>query len=434
MAGLGSTDTAFRRLWAGTAASNLADGLVVAAAPLLAASLTRDPLLVSGLMVAQQLPWFVFTLFAGVIVDRVDRRRLLVAANVLRALALSGLAVAITFGVGHLAVLYLAMFALGLAETIVDTAALAVLPRLVSRDRLERANGRIFATQSVLDELVGPPLGGVLFAVSATVAFLSGSVAFALAAGVLALLPGDLRPAHDDGEPSAEASATGVRQSIAEGMRWFWANRLIRTVAIMAGISNLFSAATLAVLVLLATGPFGVGPTGYGLLLTGGAVGGIAGGLVADRLVARLGSGRVILVSNLMHAASYAVLAVSPSALPAGVALGSGSFAAMIGNVVVITLRQAAIPDHLLGRVTSAYRLIALGAVPLGGLLGGVAAGQLGLRAPFYLGAGTMAVLAVVLAPVLTTEALDRATGRAPRPPRDMSAPEKEPVDELPPA
>ena len=147
-----------------------------------------------------------------------------------------------------------------------------------------------------------------------------------------------------------------------------------------------------------------------------------------------LSSGRVILVSNLMHAASYAVLAVSPSALPAGVALGFGSFAAMIGNVVVITLRQAAIPDHLLGRVTSAYRLIALGAVPLGGLLGGVAAGQLGLRAPFYLGAGAMTVLAVVLAPVLTTEALDRATGRAPRPPMDMSAPEKEPVDELPPA
>ena len=398
--------SAFRRLWGGTAASNLADGVIIAAAPLLAAAMTRDPLLVSGLVVAQQVPWFVFTLFAGVIVDRVDRRVLLVWANGARAISLGLLTLTLATGSSHLLVLYAVMFALGMAETIVDNAALAVLPRLLDRDRLEWANGRIFATQSVLDELVGPPLGGALFAISATLAFCTGSVAFALAAALLALLPRTLRP-----------DTTGVPDlwgSIGEGVRWFWANRLIRTVAVMAGVVNLFSAATLGVLVLLATGELGLGSGGYGLLLTGGAIGGITAGLIADTLVRRLGSGVVIFLSNLLPAVGYLVLALSSSAPLAGTALAVSSFAATVGNVVVITLRQAAIPDHLLGRVTSAYRLIALGALPLGGLLGGLLASIFGLRAPFYLGAACLAVMAVVLAPVLTTKALDQATGKMP--------------------
>ncbi len=225
-------------------------------------------------------------MFAGVVVDRVDRRLLLVAANAARALALLGLAASLAAGWRHLLVLYAVMFALGMAETLVDNAALAVLPRLVDRDRLEWANGRIFAPQSVLDELVGPPLGGVFFAVSATVAFCTGSAAFALGAVLLLGLPGWLRaeqtPSHGGG---------GVWTSIGEGLRWFWLHRLLRTVAVMAGVVNLFSAATLAVLVLLGTSELGLGPGGYGLLLAGGAVGGIAAGLVAAGLVRRLGPG-----------------------------------------------------------------------------------------------------------------------------------------------
>lgn len=399
--------SAFRRLWGGTAASNLGDGIVIAAAPLLAASLTRDPLLVSGLVVAQQLPWFLFTLFAGVLVDRLDRRRLLVTANAVRALALGLLAASLATDSSHLVVLYTVMFALGIAETVVDNAALAVLPRVVQRDRLEWANGRIFATQSVLDELVGPPLGGALFALSATAAFCTGSAAFALAAALLALLPRLPRAI-----PAEADAAMGVWGSIGEGLRWFWSNRLIRTVAIMAGVVNLFSAATLGILVLLATGELRLGAGGYGLLLTGGAVGGIAAGFVADILVRRLGSGRVIFLSNVLPAIAYLVLAVSSDPVLAGLALALSSFAATVGNVVVITLRQAAIPDHLLGRVSAAYRLIALGALPIGAALGGLLASTLGLRAPFFLAAACLGSMAVLLAPVLTTRALDNATGR----------------------
>ena len=402
-----SQASAFRRLWGGTAASNLADGVIIAAAPLLAASLTRDPLLVSGIVVAQQLPWVVFTLFAGFIVDRADRRKLLVGANVMRALALGLLVVCLVTSTENIALLYLVLFGLGLAETIIDNAALAVLPGILDRELLERANGRIFATQSVLNELVGPPLGGALFAVSAVLTFASGSVAFAVAAAVLALLP------RSKGKPHPPSTALpGMWGSIAEGLQWFWANKLIRTVAIMAGVVNLFGAATLGVLVLVATSDFGLDAGGYGLLLTGGAVGGIIAGLVADRLIQRFGSGVVIVMSNLLPAIGYLVLALTYSAVIAGLALALVSFAGTVGNVVVVTLRQASVPDHLLGRVASAYRLVALGALPLGGILGGLIATAFGLRAPFYLGAGCLAVLAVVLAPILTTKAIDRATGK----------------------
>ena len=163
----------FRRLWASTAASNVADGVLLAAAPLLAATLTRDPLLVSGLTVAQYLPWFLFTLASGAIVDRYDRRRLLILGNAARAGAIAALAVAVATDLRHLALLYLAVFVLGIAETIVDNAALVVLPRLVERQLLERANGRIFATQSVINTFVGPPLGSALFAVTATLAIVA---------------------------------------------------------------------------------------------------------------------------------------------------------------------------------------------------------------------------------------------------------------------
>ncbi len=407
----------FRRLWAGTVSSNLADGVLVAAAPLLAATVTRDPLLVSGLVVAQNLPWLLFTLAAGVIVDRYDRRRLLFAANTARALAIGGLTFATATGGNLLVVLYAAVFVVGAAETIADNAALAVLPRLVERDRLEHANGRIFATQSVLNELVGPPLGAALFGLAATAAFLTGSVAFALAAAAMALLPRHLSP-----ERSTDRRQDRVMAQLGQGLHYFWEDRLLRTVAVMAGAVNLFGAATSGVLVLLATSEFGLSSAQYGLLLATGAAGGITAGLVADRLVRVLGSGRVIFLSNLLPALGYAVIAIASQPLLAAAALAVSSFASTVGNVVVITLRQASVPDHLLGRVTSAYRLVALGALPVGGLLGGIIASAFGLRAPFVIGAICLALLAVGLAPVLTTRVLDAATGKTQPPDAESAA------------
>jgi len=394
----------FRRLWASTAASNVADGVLLAAAPLLAATLTRDPLLVSGLTVAQYLPWFLFTLASGAAVDRYDRRRLLILGNAARAGAIAALAVAVATDLRHLALLYLAVFVLGIAETVVDNAALVVLPRLVERQLLERANGRIFATQSVINTFVGPPLGSALFAVTATLAFVTGSVMFAVAAAAGALLPRRLAPDLGDRAPTSSL-ATDIRK----GWGHFWRHRLLRTIALQAATINFFGTATGAMLVLLATGPLGLSESQYGLLLAAAAAGGVIGGLAAERVIHRIGGGPVMMLACLIPAGEYALLALTSEPLLAGAAMFVGTLAGTLSQVVVSTLRQAAVPDRLLGRVTSAYRLIVLGAVPLGAAAGGVSASVLGLRAPFWISAVGLAVAAIAFAPAVTTRAIARA-------------------------
>ncbi|NUT31797.1 MAG: MFS transporter, partial [Hamadaea sp.] len=210
----------FTALWASQASSNLADGLLQAAAPLLVATLTRDPLAVAGMTVVQFLPWLLATLPAGVLADRVDRRRILTAGNWLRAAGFALLALSLANGRQHVALLYAAVFLAGCAETMVDNAALAIPPRLVPRERLERANGRLFATQSVINTFVGPPAGAALFAIAASAAFYTGAAAFALAGAAALLLPA-LRPTHAERE-RRRSTATTVGQDIRSGWTHFW--------------------------------------------------------------------------------------------------------------------------------------------------------------------------------------------------------------------
>lgn len=400
----------FRQLWGSTAASNIADGVLLAAAPLLAATLTRDPLLVSGLTVAQYLPWFLFTLASGAIVDRYDRRRLMVLGNALRAAAIGLFTLTIAVDVRHLGLLYAAVFVMGIAETLVDNAALAVLPRLVAKHQLERANGRIFATQSVINTFIGPPVGAALFALAATAAFVTGSAMFALAAAVAFLLPKPMAPAVPDGQ------ASSMLAQIREGWGHFWRHRLLRSVALLAATINFFGTATAAVLVLLATGPIGLTHAQYGLLLGAAAGGGILGGLAAERVIHRIGAGPVLMLASLLPATEYGILALTSTAWVAAGAMLVGTFAATLSQVVVSTLRQAAVPDHLLGRVTSAYRLLVLGAVPLGAVplgaaAGGLAADAFGLRAPYWLAAAGLTIAAPAFSPIVTTRAITEAQG-----------------------
>ncbi|MDT5028002.1 MAG: hypothetical protein QOE61_4428, partial [Micromonosporaceae bacterium] len=385
-----------------------ADGVLLAAAPLLAATLTRDPLLVAALIIAQRLPWLLFTLPSGVIVDRLDRRHVMLAANGLRGIALALLAILVAFGSGGLIALYAVAFLVGIAETLADNAAIAILPPLVDDVDLERANGRIFATQSAANELVGPPVGAALFAAAPAVAFAAAAAGFTLAAGLLSRIRGSFRA---EPESAAEPGVAGdppkraLLAEMREGLRWFMGSRLFRLVAGMAAAVNFCSASALGILVLVAQERLGVNATGYGLLLAVGAVGGIAGGFVAGPLVDRIGPGIALFVSNLLPAIGYAGLAVTHSPYLAGVMLALFSAGGMVANVVVITLRQGAVPAHLLGRVTSAYRMVVLGALPLGALVGGVVAWEIGLTAPLWTAAGIMGVMAVGLLPILTNRA-----------------------------
>jgi MFS family permease len=396
----------FRRLLAAGVFSNIADGIGLSAAPLLAATFTRDPALVAGLVVAQRLPWFIFTLISGVLVDRLNRRQVMVLSNVARGLVLGLLSLAVFNAGGGLWMLYVTFFILGMAETLNDNAALAVLPAIVPKDQLERANGRIFATMSVTNEFIGPPLGSLLFAWMPFAPFLLGGVSFGAAAGYLQGLTGNF--------VLAKREALNWRRlvsEIGEGMRWFWGNRVIRTCSIWAAVANFTGAATGSVFVLLAQEKLGLDEASFGLLLACGAVGGTLGGLSAERLSTRFGSGGVIFISNILPAAAFAIMAITTNPILAGVMMAAFSGASMIGNVVVTVLRQAAIPPDLLGRVTSAYRMVALGALPLGAAVGGLVARNYGLTAPYWMSAVLMFVTAFALLPVLNNRSVREAHG-----------------------
>jgi predicted MFS family arabinose efflux permease len=398
----------FRRLWTAGVFSNIADGIGLSAAPLLAATFTRDPALVAGLVVAQRLPWFIFTLISGALVDRLNRRQIMVLANVARALALGLLSLTLFTACRGLWTLYATFFILGISETLNDNAALAILPAIVPKEQLERANGRIFATMSLTNEFVGPPLGSLLYAWIPFIPFFFSGASFGAAAWLLQRMTGDFFPAERQ-----SLTFRRLTSEIGEGMRWFWQNRVIRTCSIWAAMANFTGAATSGVFVLFAQEKLGLSEAGFGLLLAGGAVGGTLGGLCAEWLAARVGSGGAVFLSNILPAAAFAIMAVTTNPILAAFLLALLSGASMIGNVVVTVLRQAAIPSDLLGRVTSAYRMIALGTLPLGAAVGGLVARNFSLTAPYWMSAILMLLTAFALLPVLNNRSIREAQGDA---------------------
>ncbi|MBA2364328.1 MAG: MFS transporter, partial [Chloroflexia bacterium] len=287
----------FLKLWAASAVSNVGDGVTVVAAPLLAASLTRDPLLVAGLAFAVQLPWLLFSLVSGAIVDRLDRRIVMGAVAAFRSALIGVLGLAVLADAASIPLLYCVFFLLGAAETVFDPASVTVLPTIVSREGLPKANARLAGTSTVLNVFVGPPLGGFLFAAAAALPFLLAGASFAAACALVLALRGTFRV-----ERREPAPPTRLRGEIAEGVRWLARHRLLRSMAMALGLMNLTMAAWNSILVLFATERLGLGPRGFGLLLSAYALGGTAASAVAHQIITRLGPGRTLRIGLLIEA------------------------------------------------------------------------------------------------------------------------------------
>lgn len=399
----------FQQLWLASGISNLGDGVGLTAAPLLAATLTRDPVLVAGLTIAQRLPWVLFSLISGAVVDRWDRRKVMLGANALRVCALLLLSGAILLNGANLLLLYLVFFLIGTAETFFDNASIPFLANLVPPAGLEKANGRLFATQTLTNELMGPPLGGYLFSWFAAIPFLFSTVGFAFATTLIALIPGQFRVVPDVDVDSRHS----IVDSIREGIRWFWNHRLLRTFGMMVGFCNFFFGAAFSVLVLFAQNRLGLNAVQYGLLLTAGAVGGVIGALLAERMAQRLGPGWTIFISNFLPALAYLGIATTTNALVVGVMFSLISFSGMLANVILVSFRQVVVPAPLLGRVTSAYRLFVMGAFPTGALVGGLLSQSFGLTAPYWVGTVAMLLLAFGLLPIANNQTIALARQKA---------------------
>lgn len=381
------------RLWAGSAASNLADGLRVVAYPWLASTVTREPALVAGAMLMARLPWLLLSLPAGALVDRSDRRRLMLAANALRLVLTHGLAAAIAAGALNLPLLYVVAVGMGVAEVIYDNAAQTILPRLVAPDALERANGHLWTVELVANEFVGPPLAGLMLGIGLPAPFVADGAGVAVAIVAVALIGGTHR-AEVAGTTDAPARPS-LRAEIGEGVRWLWNHALLRTLAVLLGLMNMVMAAYLAVFVLFAQEVLGLNAAEYGVLYASGAVGGVLGAQLGGRVSRRLGAGTVLQTTLLGPAVAFAVVATSSHAVVVGVLFAGVAFIGVAWNVVTVSLRQAIIPDRLLGRVNSVYRLLGWGSMPVGAALGGALVSLLdaplgrdmALRSPFVLAA-----------------------------------------------
>lgn len=398
--GLGAN---YWQLWASSAASNLADGVFWIAFPLLAIQLTDSPALIAGVSVVGRLPWLVFVLFAGALADRLDRRRTMVSVNALRVVVAAALAAGVATGVVGLPALYVAAFVLGMGETLFDTAAQSIMPNVVDRERLSQANGRLYAVELVMNQFVGPPLGGLLAGVALALAFAGSALAFGSAAIALLLLAGSFRPV-------AVGPRTNIVEDIRVGLRYLFAHRLLRTLALMVGVMNLASSAAFAIFVLYAVdpGPMGLDAVGFGILSTAMAVGSVAGSLLVHRAERRLGRARLLAGAVVVTAATMAVPGLTASPWLVGASFAIAGVAVMMWNVVTVSLRQRIVPDHLLGRVNASYRLLAWGSQPIGALLGGLVAEVLGLQAVFLLaGAGTACL--VLAARIVTDDAISAA-------------------------
>src|SRR5512132_539986 len=404
---------AFWRLWSASTLSNLADGVVKVSLPLVAVKLTDSPALVAGVVVAVTLPWLLFALPAGALADRVDRRAAMLVANVARASALAVLVATVLLGYGSIWALYAVALFVGIAETVYDTCAQSILPQVVSRERLSRANGRLQAAELTANEFVGPPLGGVLVATGTAVAFAAPAGLWAAAVGVLLLVQGRFRVVREH--------RTTIRADVAEGLRFLWRHRLLRTLAAMTGLFNLATNATFAVFVLYAVGPdsaMGLSDAGYGLLFATIAAGSLLGALVADRVERRLGRARTLTLSILGGALTVTAPALTTDPLPIAAAFFTGGATLALWNVVAVSLRQRITPDRILGRVNSGYRLVAWGSRPLGAAAGGLIGETLGLRAVFA-AAGALILLTLIGMRTVT----DAAIAAAEQAPLDSAPP-----------
>jgi MFS family permease len=381
----------YARLLSAVAFSSLGDGIRKAAIPLLAAALTSNPALVAGAAVAGQLPWLLFGLVAGGIVDRTNRRVLVAVVDVVRLVLLAVLVFALAVDAANLALLYLIAFACGIGETLRDTATTTMVLPLVSADNLDRANGRLINAEVTGNEMLGPPIGGYLFGGAIALPFVVNSATLAVAAALVFSMSDVFSRA------SRQASGgAGLGHEIRDGVRWLTRHRELRTIAVMGAIFALVDGAWFAILVLYAQQILGLPPNGFGLLITVGGLGGLAGGFVAPSLTRRLGHGTVLVAAILAAAVSQAAMALTSDTVIAGGALTVSSAAFAVWNVASMTLRQRLTPEQLQGRVTGAYRTLLMGAEPVGALLGGITASLLGLRAPLLLGVPILVITAFV--------------------------------------
>jgi MFS family permease len=379
----------FRWLLASSIINNAGDGIALAAGPLLVASETRDPFLVSMALLSEYLPVLLFGVLGGAAADRLDRRRMVIVVNLGRAVVLAVLVATIVTGTVNIAVVLAALFALGTAETFADSASSTLIPGLVTRDDLGIANARMQGAFVLTNQLLTPPIGAFLFAAGMALPFATNAACFALGAVLVSRVV--LSTSREVSE------RTNFGDEMIEGIRWLLAHPPMRTLGLTILTFNVTYGAAWSVLVLYAGDRLGMDEVGFGLLTTAVAIGGLVGIVSYGRLERRFSLGDIMRVGLLIETGTHLVLALTTSS---AVALGTlvvfGAHAFVWGTTSTV-VRQRAVPDELLGRVGGVYRVAVMGGLVVGTPLGGLLARTFGITAPFWFAFVGSALLVAIL-------------------------------------
>ena len=382
----------FRWLFASSLVTNIGDGIALAAGPLLIATQTSDPFLVSMAVLAQVLPPLLFGFVAGAVADRMDRRRVVILVNLARALMLGVLALTVATGTVSIAIVLASLFVLGTAETFADVAAGSLLPRVVPKADLGVANARLQGAFLATNQLMAPPIGAFLFVAGAALPFAVDAACFAFGALLVTRVV-----TSGGGEADPEGPRGSLRSEMADGLRWLIAHPPMRTLALTIVAFNVTWGAAWSVLVLYARDLLGMDAIGYGLMTTAVAIGGLIGTASYGWLERRFALGDIMRVGLLIETGTHLIFALTRSpevALITMVLFGAHGF---IWATTATTIRQRAVPDALLGRVTGIYTVGIFGGIVIGTPIGGLIARDFGLTAPFWFGFVGSALLVVVL-------------------------------------
>ena len=407
--------TPWRRLLTASAISNVGDGIYAVAFPLLGATLTSDPRLIAALGAAVMIPNLVLSLPAGVLVDRLDRGRLMVAVDFAR-VALLCLLVYLTWSGGlNLFHLFVIAVLLGTGELLFDIAASAYVPSIVPTKDLPRANGHLATAAEVGNGVIGPTVGGLLFASAAALPFAVDAVAFGIASLLILRFAWSKRSnAVDTGadtasEEHAPVTGTGFWRDAGYGLSWLWRNKDLRAITMVVGAWNLFGWMPEAILVLYVSETLGLGSVAFGLFFAATSVGAVVGGLASGRMTTLLGPGRVLAFTVVSYSLLMLPPAVSSSPWTIGAAFFLQGIPLIAWGSVSTSIRQTLVPDELLGRVGSVFRLMGAGMAPIGFLLGGFLGDWLGLREVFIVSGAGLLVAYLVHARALNRLSADFA-------------------------
>ena len=379
-------------MWGASLAANVADGVMMAAAPLLAVTLTKNPVLISAMSGIVMLPWLLFAIPIGVLVDRIDRRHLLAGAHAIRFLVASLIVLAVTTHTITIWWLLLAAFIIGICEVAADTTAQSLIPQILTEDQFERGNSRLQISETVIQGFVGTPLSGFLYAAAAFLPFAANGVGYFVAAILATLIP--VKFLQEQRAERVEKSTTSFVDEMKFGMAYLVAHKqILRLVLTTAAIGFFFSMAS-STSVLFILHQLHLKPTYFGALLTIEGIGAIVGGFMAPKLSKRFGRSRTMAFGIMTSAVLMLVIGFSPNIYFFAIVTTLELFAVTQWNVLLMAVYQSTIPSELYGRIHGTRRTLVWGLMPFGSLLGGVVA-KGGLRLPFYLGGTLCTVIAL---------------------------------------